>query len=134
MLKITAPTPITAEVAGVAFARGVALVDPETIKPGSLAYFRRRRYQVEDQDPAPADTEPAPGPEAGAYDPKAADNFQDVLAYLARGDVDEAEAVRVLDAEAAGKARVSITKHRAEILAAKRQAVADDDTTPEATA
>ncbi|WP_435112026.1 hypothetical protein [Nocardiopsis synnemataformans] len=57
-----------------------------------------------------------PPANAGPFDPSA-DGVDAVLAYLDTADYDEA--VRVLDAEADGKARSTILGKREEILAAK---------------
>ncbi|MFJ6566430.1 hypothetical protein ACIQNU_03360 [Streptomyces sp. NPDC091292] len=71
--------------------------------------------------PGQEDTEQ--GSSEGPFDPAAA-RADDVLTYLATAD--EAEALRVLDAEAAGKGRVTITKQRDDILAAARERAAQD--------
>lgn len=97
--KITAPVPgYTGTVAGVALANGTG----ETDSPSAVAYFRRHGYGVE-----PAE-EPAADEESDApFDP-AAHTVDEVAEYLA--EADEAERDRVLDAEAAGKARSSLLK------------------------
>lgn len=62
-----------------------------------------------------------PGPEDDAFDPSSGD-VAAVLAHLA--EADEAEVVRVLDAEAAGKARKSLVEQREQLLAAARERAA----------
>lgn len=91
------------------------------------------RYRPEDVDQAALRQRRRSGPlstratqatkpeEPTQFDPSA-DGVDAVLAYL--GTADHAEAVRVLDAEAAGKARTTILSKREEILAAKED---DDD-------
>lgn len=51
-------------------------------------------------------------------------NVDDVLAHLA--DASEAETARVLDAEADGKGRKSLTEQREQLLAAARERAAGD--------
>jgi hypothetical protein len=76
------------------------------------------RYRAQAGAPAPerAST-PAP---AGDFDPSAPGVTADqVLTYL--GTVGEAEATRVLDAEAAGRSRAGIVGKREQLLAAARE-------------
>ncbi|MFE4647747.1 hypothetical protein [Streptomyces sp. NPDC056707] len=75
------------------------------------------------RDPSsdPAADDDSDLPPSDAYDPTEHSN-REVLAYLA--DVGEEEAVRVLDAEAAGQGRAGIAKERDAVLA---QARANDE-------
>lgn len=130
--KITAPLKnFTGQSVGIAFQSGVAEVDDTNdVGRSAIAYFQRAGYRVDeirDEDRvevlAPADDDQRHGD--GPYDP-AGHKADEVLAYLDGASYEEA--VRVLDAEAAadGKARVTITGKRDEILAAKTPASADD--------
>jgi hypothetical protein len=103
----------------VVFREGKAVIDEER-NPGELAYCRNAGYLVEGDKPAPDDSGQAETPQDGdkPFDP-ADHNADEVLAYLK--DADEAEAVRVLDAEAAGKERKGITNQREQILASKQK-------------
>ncbi|AZM46572.1 hypothetical protein DMB38_12785 [Streptomyces sp. WAC 06738] len=143
--QIEAPVrTFTGESVGVRFDKGTGYVDDST-KEGRAAieYFRRHGYGVA---PAPDKTEAERvqelvtgtptqrGPlEEGEFDPSG-HQAPDVLAYLQRDDVDETEARRVLDAEAASKDRKTVTKEREAILATKQSTddpaagQADDDT------
>ncbi|MFJ1581778.1 hypothetical protein ACIOC1_00375 [Streptomyces sp. NPDC088197] len=78
------------------------------------------RYHAKAPAPERAST-PAP---AGPLDPSAA-KAEDVLTYL--GTVGAAEAARVLDAEAAGKARSGILGKRDVLLAAAAERDAAED-------
>jgi hypothetical protein len=106
--RVTAPArDFNGELGGVRFREGVAEVDGETGK-AVLAYCRRKGYAVVPVDPEP--TEPAePGEQSpadeGLFDP-AAHDAPAVIAHLETADA--AEVARVLDAEAAGKARKTI--------------------------
>jgi hypothetical protein len=120
------------KVGKVEFHGGKAVIDEDT-HPGELAYCRSAGYLVEEDEHAP-DTpavqesqgaHPEGSPVFGSvvlndlrFDP-AEHNADDVLAYLK--DADEAEATRVLDAEAAGKERKGITSQRDAILASKQE-------------
>lgn len=121
MLTINSPEPeFSGEVAGVAFTRGEATLDP-AVHAAALAYFRRRGYRVTEAEPEQANEapepaapvepettpEPVPTEPAEAFDPSG-HTVVDVLAYLA--DADEDERARVLAAEAAGEARATILK------------------------
>jgi hypothetical protein len=122
--KITAPErSYTGSISGVQFRDGVAQIDD--IHPTSAAvlnYCRGAGYTVEEVDETTGETgeESTPKqdkePEA-SFDP-AKHDAKLVLAYLA--DADAAEAERVLDAEAAGKARKGILDQREQILARAR--------------
>ncbi|WP_432091824.1 hypothetical protein [Streptomyces sp. NRRL F-5630] len=68
-----------------------------------------------------AQANPAP-PAPDAFDPGAHD-VPGVLAHLA--DADAAETARVLDVEAGGKARKSLTDRRDELLAAAQERAGD---------
>jgi hypothetical protein len=128
--KITAPEQsFSGQVAGVAFTRGSATV--HTDRPGgpaALGYFQRKGYTVEPVDESTAEpgTSPEPAeptsPPAGGAEPfdPAKHDARTVLAHLEGAD--EPEAVRVLDAEAAGKARKGIEDQREAILARKKGA------------
>lgn len=110
------------KVGNVEFHGGKAVIDDER-NPAELAYCRSAGYLVEEDEHAPADPgENGQGEGAGEggkpFDP-AEHNAEDVLAYLK--DADEAEAARVLDAEAAGKERKGITNQREQILASKQK-------------
>lgn len=106
------------------------VLDPATEQPGD---------PENEQAPAtePPTSEPgAPAKEGDVFDPSA-HVAADVLAYLA--DVGEAEAMRVLDAEAAGQDRRGIAGKRQELLAKARandaeQTAGQSDTVPENTA
>ncbi|MGW7198461.1 hypothetical protein [Streptomyces chryseus] len=122
--QIEAPVrSFSGESVGVSFQRGTGYVTDAT-KEGraALEYFRRHNYGVslaEEKTLEERVQDLVTGPAAAggsAYDP-AEHSVEDVLAYLDEADHDEAQ--RVLDAEAAGKDRVTITKLRDEILAAK---------------
>lgn len=133
--RIEAPVrSFSGESVGVQFHHGTGYVtDADKSGRAALEYFRRHSYGV-----APADdkteeeavqelatgTPPQREPD-GPYDPADA-KPADVLAYL--DEADEGEALRVLDAEAAGKNRVTITKHRDDILASKQPTAPADDT------
>jgi hypothetical protein len=105
----------------VQFRGGKAVID-EDRNPAELAYCRNAGYLVEDDEHAPDETASGNGEGQGdgdkPFDP-ADHNADEVLAYLK--DADEAEAVRVLDAEAAGKERKGITNQREQILASKQK-------------
>ncbi|NUS78469.1 MAG: hypothetical protein HOV70_20035 [Streptomyces sp.] len=115
---VTAPEAgFSGESAGVLFKEGVGRVD-DSSKEGRAAieYFRRRGYSLTSDDLA--ETDEAEPEEQREFDPAKA-GVDDVLAYLADADLDEA--TRVLDAEAAAKKpRVSIVGKREEILAEKQ--------------
>jgi hypothetical protein len=96
-------------VGAVQFHDGHAVIDGDRY-PAELAYCRGAGYHVEEIDTAP----PLP---PGPFDPSR-HNADEVLAYL--GDADEADALRVLDAEVEGKNRKGITGQRDAILASKK--------------
>lgn len=57
LITVRAPQPVTEDICGVPFTRGVAQVDPAAdSQRRALAYFRQAGYVVE----TPADPEPAP--------------------------------------------------------------------------
>ncbi|MEU0084898.1 hypothetical protein [Streptomyces sp. NPDC006274] len=136
--RITAPEArFNGESVGVSFNRGTGFVE-DTDKPGraALEYFRRHGYSV---SPSPEQSleEPVEGLVTGAttssegsdelFDPGEY-GVEQVVEHLNGADLDEA--LRVLDAEAAGKDRVTITKLRDDVLAAKASgAPAAGDTT-----
>jgi hypothetical protein len=111
------------KVGNVEFRDGKAVIDEDT-HAAELAYCRSAGYTVEAVEgdgETPAEDPPTGDGEAEGgkpFDP-AEHNAADVLAYLK--DVDEAEATRVLDAEAAGKERKGITDQREQILASKQK-------------
>lgn len=145
--EISAPVrTYTGDVVGVPFRNGTGYVtDGSDEGRSALAYFQRSAYgirEVENGD-APIVVAPAadPAPEGvtggsiaqtgalaeGPFDPSE-HNTADVLSFLDGATAEEAE--RVLDAEAAGKNRASITRHREAVLASKQPAPADDNTDP----
>ena len=111
----------TGQVGTIHFADGRAEVDSEAHE-ASLAYCRQAGYTVEElggdgkTDAERGTAAAAPEP-AEPFDPSARD-VGEVLAYL--DGAGEAEAVRVLDAEAAGKARKGVLDQREAILARER--------------
>ncbi|TDB86278.1 hypothetical protein E1264_18460 [Actinomadura sp. KC216] len=115
--KVTTPAAgHTGLVGKVHFVDGAAEVDGDA-NPAELAYFRAQGYGVEEVSPRP--DAPAEATETGPFDPSKRD-VQAVLLYL--DGAGEAEALRVLDAEADGKARKGILDHRDEILTREREA------------
>lgn len=133
--KITAPLKgFTGQSVGVVFKDGVAEIDDTTDGGRSaLAYFQRASYRV---DPTRDDEPAAPDPAVGGDEPfDPSDHKADeVLSHL--GTASYEEAVRVLDAEAAGKDRVTVTGKRDEILTGKAPttpaAAGDDQKGPQA--
>lgn len=131
--KITAPlTGFTGQSVGVVFKDSAAETDDTTDAGRSaLAYFKRAGYSVEpirdqtEKDEAEQDS--------GPFDPSGR-KADEVLAYV--GAASYEEAVRVLDAEANGKNRVSIVGKRDDILADKTPitpaAAGDDQKGPQA--
>lgn len=107
------------KVGDVSFSGGKAVIDDER-NPAELAYCRNAGYLVEEDEHAPDSTgQDGTPPDGGKpFDP-AEHNAEDVLGYL--NDADKAEAVRVLDAEAAGKSRKGITGQREQILDSKKE-------------
>lgn len=104
----------TGDVVGITFRDGLGEVDAAT-DHGQAAYqfFQRHGYGLtpldepdqEQQSPPPVDFDP------GEH------NVPEVLEHLQHAD--HAEALRVLDAEAAGKARAGIVSTREQVLASK---------------
>lgn len=125
--KVTAPeAAYDGSVGKVQFSDGVAVIDEDT-HPNELAYCKSAGYLVEEDEhasagsdriPAPAESTPQPPADPKAFDP-GEHNADEVLDYLNQADV--AEAVRVLDAEAAGKDRRGIASQREQILASKKE-------------
>ncbi|WP_405676904.1 hypothetical protein OG292_19880 [Streptomyces sp. NBC_01511] len=121
----------TGDVAGVPFQKGTGHVADDT-KGGraALEYFRRRGYGVTAVEGVGAEVATPSDPPVtvppAEFDPSE-HSVEDVLVHV--GEADYAEALRVLDAEAFGKNRVTITKQSDEILAAKTtpSAPAGDD-------
>lgn len=66
-----------------------------------------------------AHADPVQTPDAPPFDPAAAANADVVLQYLATAD--EAETLRVLDAEAEGKGRKGLLDQREQLLTAARE-------------
>lgn len=136
--QIEAPVrTFSGESVGVSFQKGTGYVTDEA-KEGraALEYFRRHAYGVSVASDkaaapaAPAVSSPPQDPQGDALFDPADHSVEDVLEYLNGADYDEA--LRVLDAEEdAGKPRVTITKHREDVLAAKSApaALAGDNTT-----
>jgi hypothetical protein len=127
IFKVTAPAAgYEGMVGNVRFVDGEASID-EDRNPAELAYCRGAGYRVEDAKQAPDNSGQAEASQDGGegqdggdkpFDP-ADHNADEVLAYL--NEADEAEAVRVLDAEAAGKDRRGIASQRDAILASKKK-------------
>lgn len=118
IFEVRAPLPgFTGTVVGIEFTAGIARVDTDNdAGRAAHAYFDRAGYRM-----ALAETEveadaPQFPPPPEWFDP-AAHPVEEVLAHLNEADTEEA--TRVLDAEAAGKARATILKQRDAILAAK---------------
>jgi hypothetical protein len=124
---VTAPLKgFTGKVAGVQFTGGAAEVDTSADHGrAAYAYFDRHGYRLDRVEP----DEPQDGPQTPAvdapFDP-AAHSVDDVLAHITAASYEEA--VRVLDAEAGGKARVTITGKRDALLATRTPAEGDDTT------
>lgn len=141
--EISAPVrTYTGDVVGVQFRNGTGYVnDGSDDGRAALAYFQRSAYgirEVENGDApvivGPTVDESPDGVTGGSiaqtgalaegpFDP-AGHNTADVLSFLDGATAEEAE--RVLDAEAAGKNRASITRHREVVLASKQPEPADD--------
>lgn len=127
----------TGKVAEVQFQAGTGYVE-DTSDGGraALSYFKRSGYGVApeevpepDAGPDSSDGGPPPAPPVEPFDP-AAHTVDQVRAHLDQASA--AEALRVLDAEAAGPARKGITATREQLLAAKTPAPADDQKGPSA--
>lgn len=116
--EVRAPLPqFTGTVVGVDFKAGIAQVDTDNDAGRSAyAYFERAGYRLAPAEPETEADGPQFPPPPEWFDP-AAHPVEEVLAHLNEADTEEA--TRVLDAEAAGKKRVTITAKREEILAAK---------------
>lgn len=122
--KVRAPLPnFNGTVAEVYFRDGEAEITTDNdLGRAAYAFFDRNGYRmdlVEDTDSSKADTK-----DSGTGSASDDDTFEpgehtvtDVLTYLDTADRDEA--VRVLDAEAAGQARKGISSERETILASK---------------
>ncbi|MFJ6935695.1 hypothetical protein [Streptomyces sp. NPDC101132] len=113
--RISAPvTDFTGVSAGVNFTAGVAEIDvPDDAQhpyARALAYFRQAGYHVEPEVEAPA----APVQDEGdaPFDP-GQHTVDEVIEYLDSVADDEDEVMRVLLAEADGKARKTITERNA---------------------
>lgn len=126
-MKVTSPVKnFTGIVVGVDFKAGVAEFEKDTDAGRSAyAYFDRADYRVEPISEAEPESQTPPPADDKPYDP-AEHGVEEILAYLDGASYEEA--VRVLDAEAAGKNRVTITSRREAVLAAKTPAApAGDD-------
>lgn len=129
IIKVSAPlSGFTGNIVGVDFKDGTAEVDTDTdAGRAAYAYFDRAGYRMDratgpEQDPG---TPSAPNDDDEPYDP-AEHSVDEVLAHL--DAVTYEEAARVLDAEAEGKNRVTITGKRDAVLADKTPAApAEDD-------
>jgi hypothetical protein len=127
---VTAPLKgFTGKVLGIEFKGGTADLDTSNDHGrAAYAYFDRHGYRLDRVEP----DEPQDGPQTPAGDDEVFDpadhKADEVLAHLDAASHEEA--VRVLDAEASGKDRVTITGKREEILADKQQSTppAGDDT------
>lgn len=128
IIKVSAPVrDFTGNIVGVDFKDGTAEVDTDTDAGRSAyAYFDRAGYRMERTAEAePASAPPGPTGNHELYDP-AGHSVDEVLTYVDEASYEEAE--RVLDAEAAGKNRVTITGKRDTVLADKTPAApAGDD-------
>ncbi|MFC9700926.1 hypothetical protein ACFTWD_09570 [Streptomyces sp. NPDC056943] len=113
------------QVLGVVDAEVLDVEPPEGAAGGNWVRWsvtvRVPRFSADGDDPGavgPADVEnQEPGQDAASFDPDEHSN-REVLAYLET--VDEGEALRVLDAEAAGQNRAGIAKMRDQVLEAAR--------------
>ncbi|MFF1790755.1 hypothetical protein ACFVX9_30360 [Kitasatospora sp. NPDC058243] len=108
---VSAPRPdFQGAIVGVHFRDGAATVDPtaDNIQRAALQYFQRANYSMVAVEETPAEPEPGSSPESteDLFDPNTR-SVEEVLAHLADADADEQ--ARVLAAEAAGKARTTIT-------------------------
>lgn len=125
IFQVTAPLKgFTGRVVGVQFTGGTAEVDTDNdAGRAAYAYFDRHGYRLDRFAPDEPDTPPAADGEP--FDP-AEHGVDDVLEYLGGASYDEA--VRVLDAEATGKNRVTITGKRDALLATKTPTEGDTTT------
>jgi hypothetical protein len=129
-IKVTAPLKnFTGTVVGVDFKAGTAELETDNdAGRAAYAYFDRAGYRMEgvsDPEKEPGTPPPAPNGDDEPYDP-AEHSVDEVLAHL--DAVTYEEAARVLDAEAEGKNRVTITGKRDAVLADKTPAApAEDD-------
>jgi len=117
--EVRAPLPqFTGNVVGIDFVAGIAEIDTDNdAARAAYAYFERAGYRlspVQAEDPEADGPQFPPPPER--FDP-APHTVEEVLTHLNEADTEEA--TRVLDAEAAGKARATVLKQREAILAAK---------------
>lgn len=122
---VTAPLKgFTGKIVGVQFTDGTADLDTSTdAGRAAYAYFDRHGYRLERDEPAATGQVNATlGGEP--FDP-AEHNAEEVLAHLDAAPYEEA--MRTLDAEAAGKNRVTITSKRDALLADKTPATPAGD-------
>lgn len=133
LFKVTAPLKqFTGKVVGVEFRQGRAEVDTGSdFGRAAYAYFNRHGYRLDAEPAEPQDNGGQVPPDDGPFNPSGR-SVDDVLAHVTAAPYEEA--VRVLDAEAAGKNRVTITGKRDALLADKQPTTppAGDDTTKEA--
>jgi hypothetical protein len=116
--EVRAPLPqFTGTVVGIDFKAGIAQVDTDNdAGRAAYAYFERAGSRLAPVEPEAEADGPQFPPPPEWFDP-AAHTAEEVLAHLNEADTEEAS--RVLDAEAAGKARATVLKQRDAILAAK---------------
>lgn len=130
--EVTCPLKgFTGNVVGVDFADGVGHSDTaHDAGRAAYAYFERAGYRLT----TVVEPEPDSGPASSddeEFDPSE-HKADEVIDYLDTADADEAQ--RVLDAEAAGKNRSTITTKGAAILAAKTPSAPAADDSKGATA
>lgn len=126
--EVTCPLKgFTGNVVGVAFVDGVGHSDTaHDAGRAAYAYFERAGYRL-----APVEESEQDGPPGEVFDPSE-HKVDEVIDYLDTADADEA--LRVLDAEAAGKNRSTITTKAEAILAATTSTAPAGDDSKEATA
>ncbi|MGW5352209.1 hypothetical protein ACWERV_17070 [Streptomyces sp. NPDC004031] len=124
IVQVTAPLKgFTGKVVGISFTGGTAEVDTSTDHGrAAYAYFDRHGYRLD----RPAPDEPETPPAGDEPFDSAEHSVDDVLAHLDAASYEEA--VRVLDAEVAGKNRVTITGKRDALLATKTPTEGDTQT------
>ena len=113
--KITTPTPgYTGEVAGVAFAKGIATIDDSDERQRrALAYFRRKAYVVEavDVDEAPAAPAVEPTTETPAPPAERPNRGDSKVTWITYVTSDAAGDKRLDPAEAEAKTRDQLAEH-----------------------
>lgn len=84
LITVRAPQPVTEEICGIAFTRGVAQADPGVdAQRRALAYFRQAGYVVEDA--SPGEPEPAPAEPENVKAPGRSASKTDWVAYATTG-------------------------------------------------